>query len=111
MQDYSKLDLCRLVNKVEPSFIRVEADETTYSLHIIIRYEIEKMLFSGDIKVDDIEGVWNDLYKKYLGIDVKDPNQGCLQDVHWSEGLFGYFPSYALGHILSAQFSEKWSRK
>ena len=107
MQDYSKLDLCRLVNKVEPSFIRVEADETTYSLHIIIRYEIEKMLFSGDIKVDDIEGVWNDLYKKYLGIDVKDPNQGCLQDVHWSEGLFGYFPSYALGHILSAQFSEK----
>jgi carboxypeptidase Taq len=107
MNEYSEKDLCQLINKVEPSFVRVEADETTYSLHIIIRYEIEKMLFSGEIEVLDVESVWNELYKKYLGLEVKDPRLGCLQDVHWSEGLFGYFPSYALGHILSAQFSEK----
>ena len=104
-KDWNANDLIKTVNQVTPSYIRVEADETTYSLHIIIRYEIEKMLFNDQIKPSEVEQVWNDLYKKYLGLEVKDPVKGCLQDVHWSEGLFGYFPSYALGHILSAQFS------
>ena len=105
-QSWSKSELCRTVNRVKPDFKRVEADESTYSLHIIIRYEIEKLLFAGQLEAHEVETAWNESYKKYLGLTVEDPKLGCLQDVHWSEGLFGYFPSYALGHILSAQFSE-----
>lgn len=104
---WSPKDLVATANRVQPGFIRVDADETTYCLHIIVRYEIEKQLFSGQLKVSEVEEAWNEAYKRYLGLDVVDPTQGCLQDVHWSEGLFGYFPSYALGHILSAQFSMK----
>lgn len=110
MQDWSLDQLTRTVNQVRPGFIRVDADETTYCLHIIIRYEIEKDLFSGNLSISEVEDAWNQSYLKYLGLNVTDPKVGFLQDVHWSEGLFGYFPSYALGHILSAQFSEKMDR-
>lgn len=93
----------RAVNKAQPSLIRTEADELTYSLHIMVRYEIEKQLIGGTLAVGDIPAEWNRLYKEYLGIDVPDDRQGCLQDSHWSGGSFGYFPSYALGSAYGAQ--------
>lgn len=94
----------RAINKVTPSFIRTEADELTYHFHIMIRYELEKQLIEGQIKTADIPACWNELYKKYLGVDVPDDRQGCLQDVHWSHGSFGYFPSYSLGSFYASQF-------
>jgi carboxypeptidase Taq len=93
----------RAVNKVEPSLIRTEADELTYCLHIMVRYEIEKQLISGKLKVKDVPATWNKLYKEYLGIDVPDDTNGCLQDVHWAGGSIGYFPSYALGSAYGPQ--------
>lgn len=93
----------RAVNKVEPSLIRTEADELTYCLHIMVRYEIEKQLISGELKVKDVPATWNKLYKEYLGIDVPDDTNGCLQDVHWAGGSIGYFPSYALGSAYGPQ--------
>ena len=93
----------RAVNKAQPSLIRTEADELTYSLHIMVRYEIEKQLIGGTLAVGDIPAEWNRLYKEYLGIDVPDDKRGCLQDSHWSGGSFGYFPSYALGSAYGAQ--------
>ena len=97
-------DFYRGVNKVEATFIRVEADELTYSLHIMIRYEIERMLFSNEIEVKDLPKVWNEKMVEYLGIEPKDDAEGVLQDVHWSVGMFGYFPTYALGSAYAAQF-------
>ena len=91
------------VNKVEPSLIRTEADEVTYALHVMVRYEIEKQLIGGSLQVKDIPTEWNRLYKGYLGVDVPDDRHGCLQDSHWSGGSFGYFPSYALGSAYGAQ--------
>lgn len=91
------------VNNVEASFIRVEADELTYPLHIMLRYEIERMLFSDEITVDDLPEVWNKKMVEYLGIEPKTNADGVLQDVHWSAGLIGYFPTYALGTAYSAQ--------
>ena len=93
----------RAVNKAQPSLLRTEADELTYSLHIMVRYEIEKQLIGGTLAVGDIPAEWNRLYKEYLGIDVPDDKRGCLQDSHWSGGSFGYFPSYALGSAYGAQ--------
>ncbi|MFH1173676.1 MAG: carboxypeptidase M32 [archaeon] len=87
---------------VQPSLIRIEADEVTYCMHIIIRYEIEKALIEGSLSVKDIPRAWNDKYKTYLGITPKHDAEGCLQDVHWSQGAFGYFPTYALGSIYAA---------
>jgi carboxypeptidase Taq len=92
------------MNWVAPSFIRVEADEATYNLHIMLRFEIERAIISGDLKVADIPGEWNKRFKEYLGIEVTDDAKGCLQDVHWSHGGFGYFPTYALGNMFAAQF-------
>ena len=91
------------VNKAEPSLIRTEADELTYSLHIMVRYELEKRMMSGEIAVRDVPGEWNRLYKEYLGIDVPDDRRGVLQDMHWFGGMIGYFPSYALGSAYGAQ--------
>ena len=91
------------VNRVEPSLIRVEADELTYSMHVMIRYEIEKAVIGGTMEVKDIPANWNRLYKEYLGVDVPDDRHGCLQDSHWSGGMIGYFPSYALGSAYGAQ--------
>jgi carboxypeptidase Taq len=104
---YSAEDFYRAVNKMHPSFIRVEADELTYGLHIILRYEIERDIFEGRLEAKELPGVWNARMKEYLGIDVPDEAQGVLQDVHWSEGLFGYFPDYLLGSVLSVQIWEK----
>jgi carboxypeptidase Taq len=94
----------RGINTVTPSLIRVEADELTYSLHVIIRYEIEQQIFNGDICVDELPALWNKKYKEYLGVEPANDAEGILQDMHWSGGNFGYFPSYALGNLYSAQF-------
>ena len=93
----------RAVNRVQPSLIRTEADEMTYCLHIMVRYELEKQLIAGALAVRDVPQTWNRLYREYLGIEVPDDAHGCLQDSHWSGGAFGYFPSYALGSAYGAQ--------
>ena len=107
LQDVSLDDFYFAVNAVEPSFIRVEADEVTYNLHILVRFEIEHAFFKGDLKVADIPSTWNERYKHYLGITPANDAQGCLQDVHWSNGYIGYFPTYALGNLYAAQFFAK----
>lgn len=94
----------RGINKVQPSLIRTEADEITYHFHVAIRYELEKKLIGGDLSVGDIPAFWNDAYQKWLGVTVPDDKHGCLQDVHWSHGSFGYFPTYSLGSFYAAQF-------
>jgi carboxypeptidase Taq len=94
----------KAINIVEPSFIRIEADELTYHFHIMIRYEIEKMLIGDEISVDDIPTIWNQKYFDYMGIKVPDDKHGCLQDIHWSHGSFGYFPTYSIGSFYAAQF-------
>ena len=91
------------INKVEPGFIRTEADELTYSLHIMIRYELEKMIVEEDVDLKKLPEIWADKYEEYLGIRPKNVSEGILQDIHWSQGLFGYFPSYALGNAFGAQ--------
>ena len=91
------------INHVRPSKIRVEADEVTYCLHIIIRFEIEQDLIPGEIAVEDLPEIWNQKYKKYLGVDIENDSEGVLQDIHWAGGDFGYFPTYALGNIISGQ--------
>lgn len=96
-------DFWRYVNRAEYSLIRTEADELTYSIHVMIRYEIEKGLIDGSIGVAEIPAVWNAKYKEYLGVDVPDDKSGCLQDMHWAGGSFGYFPTYALGSAYAAQ--------
>ena len=93
----------KAINKVEPSLIRIEADELTYSLHVIIRYELEKMLINDELKVEDLPAAWNKKYKDYLGVEPSSDADGVLQDMHWSDGSFGYFPSYALGNLYGAQ--------
>jgi len=93
----------RAVNNVQPSLIRIEADELTYCLHIMVRYELEKQLISGTLEVKDVPTAWNRLYQEYLGVDVPNDSMGCLQDIHWSFGDLGYFPSYALGSAYGAQ--------
>ena len=103
MKNVSADELWRSVNFVEPSLIRVEADEATYNLHIMIRYEIEKRLIAGEIEVDDLPDVWDDMYEEYLGIRAPNRTLGVLQDIHWSFGAFGYFPTYTLGNLYSAQ--------
>jgi len=95
--------LWRSVNMVEPSLIRVEADEATYNLHIMIRYEIEKRLINGTLEVDDLPDAWDDMYEQFLGIRSPDRTHGVLQDIHWSMGAMGYFPTYTLGNLYSAQ--------
>ncbi len=103
LEPFNPDDMYRAVNTASPSLIRVEADESTYNLHVMIRFEIERALIAGDLKVRDVPGVWNRAYKEYLGIDVPDDRRGCLQDVHWSFGLIGYFPTYTLGNLYASQ--------
>ena len=93
----------RAVNKATPGFIRTEADELTYSLHVLIRYELEKELIEGDLQVKDLPRIWADKYEEYLGVRPENVREGVLQDIHWSQGSFGYFPSYALGSAFGAQ--------
>ncbi len=99
----SLMEFYKAINKVEPSLIRVEADEATYNLHIMLRLEIEIGLLEGTIKVSELPQIWNDTFEEYLGIRPKNDAEGVLQDVHWSFGLFGYFSTYALGNLVSLQ--------
>lgn len=103
LKDVSLEQFIQAINKPECSLIRTEADELTYSLHILIRYEIEKLIFEDKITVDEIPEIWNQKYKEYLGVTPENVAEGALQDVHWSCGDFGYFPSYALGSAIGAQ--------
>ena len=103
MSDVSEREFYEAVNAVKPSLIRTEADEFTYTFHIIIRYEIEKALFAGEIKVEDIPALWNKKYQEYLGVCPSSDRDGALQDVHWTSG-FGYFPTYAIGNFYNAMY-------
>ena len=92
------------INEVKPSLIRTEADEVTYNLHILLRFELERALMNGDLEVADLPGAFNDKMRAYLGLTPPGPGQGVMQDIHWSAGLFGYFPTYTLGNLYAAQF-------
>lgn len=100
-------DFYRAVNAVQPSFIRVEADELTYNLHIMVRYEIEKALIAGEVEAKDLPAIWNSKMNEYLGVTPSSDSEGVLQDIHWSFGGFGYFPSYSLGNLYAAQILNK----
>ncbi|MGH2888646.1 MAG: carboxypeptidase M32 [Solirubrobacteraceae bacterium] len=97
----------RAVNRIKPTFIRVEADEATYALHIILRFELEQALIDGTLSVSELPEAWNSRFERYFGIEVSDDAHGVLQDVHWSAGLIGYFPTYALGNLIAGQL---WQR-
>jgi len=97
----------RAVNKVHPTLIRTEADETTYNLHVMLRFELELALILGELAVDDLPGIWNEKMREYLGITPPDDAQGVLQDIHWSSGMIGYFSTYALGNLIACQLWEK----
>lgn len=106
LRDVSLDDWLWAINDVQPSFIRVEADEATYNLHVVLRFELEVAIMSGDLSVPDVPAAWNEKVQKLLGLKVEKDAQGCLQDVHWSFGGMGYFPTYTLGNLYSAQFME-----
>lgn len=110
LRDVHPHDFYLAVNKAQPSLIRIQADELTYCFHIMVRYELEKRLIGGTLKVQDLPEAWNALYKEYLGVDVPDDTRGVLQDSHWSSGLIGYFPSYALGSAYGAQMLKVMER-
>jgi carboxypeptidase Taq len=103
-------DLWKSINHLEVGLNRVEADELTYGLHILVRTELEIDLIEGGLPAEDIPEEWNKRYSELLGIKPSNDSEGCLQDVHWSEGAFGYFPSYLLGHVISAQISSQMER-
>ncbi|OTF10133.1 carboxypeptidase M32 [Halorubrum sp. SD612] len=106
-EDATVRDAYEAFNQVyEDNLIRVEADELTYHLHIVVRFEIERDLIRGDLDVEDVPEVWNDKYEEYLGIRPENDAEGCLQDIHWSHGNFGYFPTYSLGSVMAAQLFE-----
>jgi carboxypeptidase Taq len=107
LADVDAAGFYRAVNKAEAGLIRTEADELTYCLHIMVRYELEKQLVRGTLEVKDLPQAWNRMYKEYLGVDVPDDSRGCLQDTHWSGGMIGYFPSYALGSAYGPQMMAK----
>lgn len=109
-KDITENELYEAINIVTPSLIRTEADEVTYGLHIVIRYEMEKMLSSGKIKIEDANKEWNRLYKDYLGVEPANDAEGILQDVHWTGG-FGYFPSYAMGNCYNAMYLKEFNKE
>ena len=104
LDDVSQDAFYRMINKAQPSLIRTEADELTYCLHIMVRYELEKRMFAGELTAHDLPAEWNRLYKAYLGVDVPNDREGVLQDSHWAGGSIGYFPSYAIGSAYGAQY-------
>ncbi len=110
LADISLDEFYKSINKVAPSLIRTSADELTYHSHIMIRFEIEKALIEGSLEVKDLPSAWNQKYKDYLNVDVPSDAMGCMQDVHWSHGSFGYFPTYSLGSFYAAQFYHKLSK-
>ncbi len=103
LSDVNLEDFVHAINQVAPSKIRIEADEVTYGLHVILRFNLERDLFADKIEVDELPQVWNEGYRDYLGVTVWDDSEGVMQDTHWASGLYGYFPSYALGNIYSGQ--------
>ena len=109
--DVEQESFYRAINRVKPSFIRVDADEATYNLHIILRFELEQEIFAGTLALKDLPEAWNTRFEEYLGIPVPSDTLGVLQDVHWSGGGFGYFPTYSLGNIISVQIWDKVARR
>lgn len=107
LRKFTPEQVFRAVNRVAPSFIRTEADQVTYDLHIILRFELELKLIENELKVSDLPGVWNEEFEKMLGLKVPDDARGCLQDIHWSHGAFGYFPTYTLGNLNAAQLMRR----
>lgn len=107
---WSADNLRRLYVRVQPGFIRVDADEVTYPAHVILRYRLEQAMLSGDLPVADLPGAWNDGMKRLLGLDVPDDRRGCLQDIHWYDGAWGYFPTYTLGAMTAAQLFDAATR-
>ncbi len=107
LNDVALTDFYRAINRVEPSLIRVEADEATYNLHIIIRFELEQELINGNLEIDDLPLAWNDRYQQYLGLSPPSDALGVLQDVHWSAGLVGYFPTYTWGTLFASQLVDQ----
>jgi carboxypeptidase Taq len=103
-------DFVLAVNDVKPSKIRIEADEVTYSLHVVIRFQIEKDLFNGKTSIDELPAIWNQKYEEYLGVKIQNDSEGVMQDTHWPSGMYGYFPSYALGNIYSGHLIEQLSK-
>jgi carboxypeptidase Taq len=110
LADVPLADFYWAINDVRPSLIRVEADEATYNLHVLIRFELEQSLVADDLKCGDLPGAWNEKYRHYLGIVPPNDAEGMLQDIHWSAGLVGYFPTYSLGNLYAAQFFEQADR-
>lgn len=108
--DVSEEELYEAINYVSPTLIRTEADEFTYTLHIVIRYELEKKIIDDEVNVNDLPKMWNDLYEKYLGVRPSNDTEGILQDVHWTSG-FGYFPCYALGNAFNTMYFEKMKKE
>ena len=100
-----------LVNEVKPDYIRVESDEVTYNLHIMLRYEMEKLIFNQELPVENIPETWNEMFKDWFGIEVNNDANGCLQDIHWSMAAFGYFPTYTLGNLYAAQLLKTMSEQ
>jgi carboxypeptidase Taq len=107
LADVSEDDWYFAVNDVRPSFIRTESDEATYNLHVLLRFELERAMVRGDLAARDVPGAWNEKMRRYLGLVPPDDARGCLQDIHWSGGAVGYFPTYTLGNLYAAQFFEK----
>lgn len=110
-EKYTAEDIYKAVNKVEGGLIRKDADEVTFNLHVLIRYELEKAMMHGDLSVRDLPDAWRQKYKEYLGVDVKDDVNGVLQDIHWQLGSIGYFPTYVLGNFCSAHIAKKMNEE
>src|SRR5262249_54161877 len=100
----------KAINKVEPSLIRIEADEVTYPIHVVIRFELEKALIEGSLKVSDLPEAWNAKMNNYLGLTPPTNAEGCMQDIHWSMGALGYFPTYTLGNLYAAHLFEAFEK-
>lgn len=110
LKDTSVVDFYHYINQAKKSLIRIEADELTYSLHVLVRYELEKQMINGKVKVEDLPKKWNSLYSKYVGKRPKTDSEGILQDVHWAHGSIGYFPTYALGSAYAAQIYDAMNK-
>jgi carboxypeptidase Taq len=110
ISEYSEDDIYKYFNLVRPSLIRVAADEVTYNFHIVVRYEIEKKLIGGEVKVSDAPAIWDDMMEEYVGVRPRSLAEGILQDVHWSSGLIGYFPTYSLGNVIAGMVSDRMKR-
>jgi carboxypeptidase Taq len=98
----------RAINVIAPGPNRVAADEATYNLHVLVRYELEIALLAGDLAVTDLPAAWDERYRRYLGVSAERPRDGCLQDVHWALGEFGYFPTYTIGNLYAAQLVDAY---